>query len=245
MRMNMKTALLASAISASVLAAVPASAATFIAFSAPDGPNQAGYAPGGQFDPRPAPSAPTGTLYITGLGSNISTIPGIQYKEDVSVIGTGIFEALNGTARFTADRVGLDPIFYVRQTYANYFAEINLRDPRRNVINQYQYNQVFTEKNTVGVDQTLLGNPFDIVTYVVQSNVQDGYSYRSDFPGNTFDMASNNVIIAPSTDSAPPVTSPVFVPEPASWAMMIVGLGVVGFARRRRGRSTALIACSA
>lgn len=38
------------------------------------------------------------------------------------------------------------------------------------------------------------------------------------------------------------VTMTASVPEPASWAMMLIGFGAIGFASRRRGASTAIVA---
>lgn len=45
---------------------------------------------------------------------------------------------------------------------------------------------------------------------------------------------SGNVSLTPLPVVTPPITFPPQVPEPSSWALMLMGLGAIGVARRRR-----------
>ena len=50
------------------------------------------------------------------------------------------------------------------------------------------------------------------------------------------DPPAQDLVSTPQDPPSPPSDPPIFVPEPASWALMIIGAGLVGGVMRRRGR---------
>ena len=83
---------------------------------------------------------------------------------------------------------------------------------------------------------TVKFDPFGLVngeyTHVVDFSAYSRYAGLADFmlPGATFTLRANVF------GAAPPLAS---VPEPATWAMLIVGFGLVGSSMRRRSLHTA------
>jgi hypothetical protein len=71
---------------------------------------------------------------------------------------------------------------------------------------------------------------------VTLTSSQNFYGAKFSSGGNSFEL--DNIRFSTAAVQAPAGTSSSAVPEPASWAMMIVGFGAVGFASRRRAAGT-------
>ena len=117
---------------------------------------------------------------------------------------------------------------------------------------QYFFGQNFPNENT-GVDGTftLYNQGAVVATYGYSSTTSSALaSYAALFPplngAVTFDLFTNdftiNTLATPATISSSAfeyaLVSPG-VPEPATWGLMLIGLGLAGGGLRRRGRVTA------
>lgn len=109
--------------------------------------------------------------------------------------------------------------------------------------------EVITGLSTLGgPDQTYIDSgsytlDFNGIAFKTASADYDLYynnAYRALYSvGNNATFGGDSAIDGFTASLAPVVSSPVIwvaagVPEPASWAMMLVGMGLIGFAARRR-----------
>lgn len=90
----------------------------------------------------------------------------------------------------------------------------------------------------IPVDATVSGNGFGFLTFDTVNTLDDGiYSVVDIFNGGaTAGTLSTAGAITQFTSS-----QAAAVPEPATWAMMLVGFGAVGLSMRRRRRSSELL----
>lgn len=232
------------------LAAGTANAATILTSTGQYPFSQSGYS-GDLRDPSsypsdfPLPADRNGTLYITGLGTGISS--GLnQYSEDVQLQGSGTYAYFTGIAQYSATRNGQDISVDIFGERGKYDVSINFRDAIRGF--EQRYDQVFTGNLDPVTHRTITGEGFETVTWIAAQNNGKGASSSSDDPVvfGSFTMTSNSLIIAPPISGpigvAPPSSGPVVaVPEPATWAMMITGLGLVGCLTRWRRRLVAQV----
>ena len=106
--------------------------------------------------------------------------------------------------------------------------------------------QVFVTLGGVDYDadpSLVLGCSSECYTYVPYG-AAGGITYAAVAQQAAFDAVGNTAILAniadPGTNFARfTLASAGAVPEPATWAMMIAGFGMIGAARRRRVRATA------
>jgi hypothetical protein len=224
-------ALLAVAVGAAALAA-PASAATFILETASNTPL-------------------TGATY--------TTFNNLVIGSTTQATGTGItvsFASTGGTSGFVQ---GTQPFLYSAPTVANgngasFGGQANGTDATTFVssgigtatltlttpVNYFgllwgsidAYNSI-TFNTADGLSQTFTGS-------------QIGFLGQSHYV-NFFSSSLITSVVARSTDSSFEFdnVATAAVPEPATWAMMIAGFGMVGFAMRRRQRAVARVSYSA
>lgn len=226
-----------------VLGVTEAHAGTFITSAGSNPYSQADFEfPGPPPSGFALPDDRNGTIYVTGLGTNIRGGSSARtYDEDIQVQGTGTFAVFNGTAHFFAFRNGQDPHMYFEGINGDYRYSMEFINPLRGSF-QYNYNEVFTEKDIAGLGKTMNGNAWDTVTWAVEQ-LSTGLAYSAssdDVRGNGgFSITSNNLVIAPTIEEPG-----LPIPEPGSWALMAMGLGAVGVARRCRGGSTTRVVYS-
>lgn len=113
-----------------------------------------------------------------------------------------------------------------------------------------QWFNCFTPQNCYNYNYSMLFHRVDggfDVTYNYFTSFGDspysGYEVldRRDFPGQSFPTQTNRTFFV-AAQFRDAVTDPGAVPEPATWAMLIVGFGIVGAAMRRRSRRAAFAA---
>lgn len=114
----------------------------------------------------------------------------------------------------------------------------------------------FTNRSTVTYDQSILGGyaSFSLPTIVSYTNGDNflglsvtsanqtyyGFAYTTNAVLNSFGFET-----APNTGIVATTAIPAAVPESATWAMMILGMGAVGFAMRRRQKVTTRVSYAA
>ena len=204
------------------LAASSASAATQI--TAAGGNIQVGG--GGPYD-----NVPAGTLSIKGLGTGITTSRS-RYTENVELAGTGFFAGMTGLGTFVGEGVLQNLTFTLQSTVPDQFKfEYSLLLNQLTMPISYTYDQVF------GEDTSIATSPFNGINDAFR-----GVVFTTIAPGSTatsYRTQINATLLSNDTLPFVPIVSVTpAVPEPASWAMMMVGLGAVGYTMRRRKKVT-------
>jgi hypothetical protein len=104
---------------------------------------------------------------------------------------------------------------------------------------------------TYSGDQNIFRLSFDLITPITINLSASTVTYSANAPGSDFTDAgftctTINVIPANQCGSANPAEGVSFnysVPEPPTWMALILGTGLIGFARRRRRKL--VVACPA
>lgn len=87
-----------------------------------------------------------------------------------------------------------------------------------------QLHMAFSDNSTPALRETFLGHSTAKTTLITPSNYSY-FHYNGDVNGKTY---KSKLAFTPTSFAIAPV------PEPETWAMMLLGLGVVGYAARRR-----------
>jgi len=197
----------------------------------------------------PAAAAPITTLYSTGVDA-----------VGVATIGSGadLHWTLNGGSAFTGGTNGVFPIPpWVNETAKSRWltpsanAADGFYDPSSDGI--YTYTQVFSLAGYKASTASFSGlfasdNTVDKITLngVTIAGSGGSFSARNAFnsTGGTFNAGVNTLTFTVRNDAqiggnptglnVDVAGTATAVPEPASWALMVVGFGMVGFATRRR-----------
>lgn len=189
--------------------------------------------------PAQATEIPDGTVSIVGLFNptvNLGTTPntftastGLTFE--ISGTGgfagvSGLYGTLNGILDFSST-----PGSTIDQTIANFFTFAD----GSNHNFQFSVSSVETTawSNTPGISSSF-------TLYLLGSTVDAFKGYASTPTSLTlsFNSTGGSAYAASATLAVPPAAPPVIptVPEPATWAMTLVGFGAMGAAMRRRPR---------
>lgn len=191
--------------------------------------------------PAVAAPVPNGTVSVAALYNptvNLNTSPATYtatFGNTFEVSGTGGFTSvtgLNGTMNGTLSFAAAEGTT-ISQNLANFFV---FNDGRGGTYN-FSPTSVLTQAYsfTPGVSSS--------VGLYILGNVADAFQSFTATPSSlslSFNSTGGSPYSASATLSVPPAGAVGAVPEPASWALMIVGFGMVGGAMRRRNVRTSV-----
>ena len=177
----------------------------------------------------------TGTATVTGT---VGTQAGAPVVDFTSNGGSTLLETHTGAATvFTADGSALNQLTFTLLGGASFTAaEFNLE--QGSLINDSNpfvitLTALGGGSSTFNVTRPTGSNVFDIIAGSGESYTSASFSTTN---GGFADLKQLRLVLAGSTPA---------VPEPSTWAMMLIGLGGAGLAMRRSRRRTELLSRAA